>query len=736
MNVLTPPGTDFADQNSVTACTSDRQLSRTVALATDGLNIFADCITGRAEHFFGPAPQNYWFAASPKMAVLDFKIEGEPVSVWLKPIPTTESQIDGSMVVTPQQISTFFRDVRGIMELLVGDFEDYGTEAHPTFAKWKAAGFGDHLIPIIPPGAKLAPGSRLSPDRIGKVPGILKADGCGWLGKTGWGTAPPPTDAELAKWDSWGAGIGLRGGRLVFVDIDIYDTAIADMIDADAKLLLGSAPVRTGQAPKRTLMYLLAEGETPPKKRCAELTLPGSAFEHKIEILASGQQCVVDGIHPRTLRPYTWDRHPTTIGMDGLTTVTVAQLDQFLHEMVEKLKGKNCVVGPVSKSGNDSPSYKLGTPEAEHLKAPSLESVAEALAILPNELARDEWVAMSHAIKAAVGGDEGFYPDYEEWCLKSPVCEPHHAQGMWDSISESRLGADYVFRRAADWGFNCGAIDFSPMEETSPVAPARSGLPIHTVREGLGVTVWPPKRPFLLGTRLLVGAVTLGAGAPKVGKSMLALVTCVAIVTGRQDMTGEKVHLTGPALYFDDEEDMDELERRLIGICRVYGIDPASLAGRLFLWSGKEKPLVVGVKEGGQSVVKRTTVAEALVDALKVRGCVHLAAGPFVALHGGMKENDSADIDAVAGIIRQICVEAGVSADLTHHTVKDHSGNSESRAGDYNAARGSGAAVGKSRGGYLWPSGWRCLHESSKSRRQPDAPLPPAKEGRHRLCRL
>ena len=75
--------------------------------------------------------------------------------------------------------------------------------------------------------------------------------------------------------------------------------------------MVGDAPVRFGQAPKRLRVYRTAEPFT--KLSTAGYRLPGDepgAKAHKVEILAAGQQFVAYGVHPDT---GTHTRGPTTI---------------------------------------------------------------------------------------------------------------------------------------------------------------------------------------------------------------------------------------------------------------------------------------------------------------------------------------------------------------------------------------------------------------------------------------
>jgi hypothetical protein len=94
------------------------------------------------------------------------------------------------------------------------------------------------------------------------------------------------------------------------IDIDILHEeaarAVEDMISAEF-CERGVVLVRVGRAPKRAIIF---KTDAPYKKITVPLTSPHGSKEEKIELLADGQQIVVDGIHPDTGKPYTCSAVP------------------------------------------------------------------------------------------------------------------------------------------------------------------------------------------------------------------------------------------------------------------------------------------------------------------------------------------------------------------------------------------------------------------------------------------
>ena len=219
-------------------------------------------------------------------------------------------------------------------------------------------------------------------------------------------------------------------------------------------------------------------------------------------------------------------------------------------------------------------------------------------------------------------------------------------------------------------------------------------------RPGLGKTAFPPRRQRVLGNRFLAKTGTVGIAQPAAGKSTFSLLSAVAIAMNIP-LTGEEVHRTGPVWYHDNEDDHDEIERRVAAICIEYGINADDLAGKLFISGAEEKNLVLATKgtDKSSAVMPTPAVAE-MIGFITAHGIVHVAIGPLVSLKSGIDSNSNDEMDEVVKIARSVALATGCSLDITHHAVKNHTGNTESRAGDMNASRGATAILAAARGGY------------------------------------
>ncbi|QCO05457.1 AAA family ATPase [Azospirillum argentinense] len=571
-----------------------------------------------------------------------------------------------------------------------------------TFRRWFDAGFTD-VIPVIPPGAPLSPNTRVRPADLGKVPGVK--------GPYGWHSfdwrSHAATPQDCGRWQVMGASLGLRGDRFPGVDIDITDPALADIVAQLALDTLGPAPCRTGRAPKRLLVYRLAGDEPIGLLRLWFRTPNGT--DHLIEIRGAGQQYVCEGVHPATGQAYSWDERPA--GPESLTAITRSQAMTFLEQAAEVLD----MLGCERLEREDSTGAERAGVDQETL-ADDADAVAEAVALIPNDNetfpGRVDYIRMGCAIKAALPDD----PDrareiWLDWALRwdgNDRC-PHGndyevAEADWERMRPPyAVGAPFIFDLAREHGFNQAATEFSVIQEEVP-GPSNRFAPIpKTLPEDFDPKKIPT-RPWVLGTRFMRGAVTGGIGAPGVSKSTLSLISALAVATGRKDLTGEAVHIPGPVWVHNNEDDEQEMERRLGGMCIRYGIDFALIRPRLHYSSGAVRRLVVAAKQGDQ--VKATEAVQEMIATIRALGIVFLAADPFVSTHNGVAENSNEEIERVINCFRVIAQQTGCAIDLVHHAVKNHSGNTEARAGDMNAARGASAFIGAIRIAYtLAPMG-------------------------------
>jgi hypothetical protein len=312
------------------------------------------------------------------------------------------------------------------------------TTATGLFSKYAAVGF--RIIPNIPHNATISPTTKsLTNANRGKTPGAMKTDGT-WVGYSGWQNVVASSQ-QIELWDSWpGAGIGILCGGTIGLDIDMMNEKLSERVEKLALKMLGDAPQRVGQAPKRLLPYRITEP-------CNKVTLQFTkdADEQKLEVLGVGQQFVVDGIHPKTGKPYKWTRGTLLkTGFDGLTEVTHDQMDKFLSAVVKLMEDTGYELKVTNAGGAQSWS-------GSGRRGP-IEDIRACLEIVPNDDPNwSEWNRMAMAIWAASNGSDEGFEAFDRWSQKWREYDAENTRARWDAISGSpptELGMGTLIYRA------------------------------------------------------------------------------------------------------------------------------------------------------------------------------------------------------------------------------------------------------------------------------------------------
>jgi hypothetical protein len=212
---------------------------------------------------------------------------------------------------------------------------------------------------------------------------------------------------------------------------------------------------------------------------------------------------------------------------------------------------------------------------------------------------------------------------------------------------------------------------------TTPAAAAAASWPTpYSARP----TATIPRRKWLWGTHYFRGGVTITAAPGATGKSQHSLVEAVGMAAGRDLITGEVKKSRLRVWVWNAEDDIDEQERRVAGICEHYNIDRESLRGYLFLDSGHEVPFEFAA--GGKVTVIRENILHSVAEKVRARGIDVVIFDPLVALHT-LPENDNTNlakiIRALGRIIAQPC---NCAVELVHHTRKAGKGDDSPMVAD------------------------------------------------------
>jgi putative DNA primase/helicase len=330
------------------------------------------------------------------------------------------------------------------------------------------------LVSVIPPDAKLSPGSRIRPESRGKSPGVKNEAGL-WVGYT-WRLAPA-SSAVAERIDRDRANIGLRAGRFPAIDVDVRDEGLAEVISEFIEKFLPTGPMRVGAWPKRLYMFRLPDGE-PPFRRM-QVVLDPQKEKHVVEILGEGQQYVVGGIHPKTGKPYEW-RVPL-VPADQLPTLTREQAEALLDKIVERFDR----IVECERVGGGRCASRANVNQ-DDLKAKDLGVLEEAVRAIPNTdltfPSRADYIRFGYALRGATQDDPGRGLEmYQEWAAKwEGYNDPEDVARDWESFKGPfQLGADYIFQLAQQHGFNYAQYEFPALEAGPPPVPEGSPDPVR-----------------------------------------------------------------------------------------------------------------------------------------------------------------------------------------------------------------------------------------------------------------
>ncbi len=571
-----------------------------------------------------------------------------------------------------------------------------GTTAAEEFRRLAGLGFLTGLLPIIPPDAMLSPRSGVTPDKLGKIPGKLRADG--WVGFAEW-TPYIATEADIAEWGRWpGVGIGLNSREAAAFDIDVTVATLAEEIESIIVSELGPSRRRVGNSPKRLLVYRV-------EKPIAKIRLVFSngkpkgdpeRIEHAIEVLGEGQQFVYWGTHPKTRRPYEWENTTATgESFKQWTLTTHDKIGATLAKITAHVTAKGWTVesdpkvdDAGEKAGRKAPAgFKPDQPHtiarvAQWLKhkAPAVEGEAgnPATVVVANKCG-DQGLTEGSALAAML-------QHWNERC--SPPWEPDELAYVVASAYRSRqneIGCDYVAPGEETFGDNPHLAG-----EEASAGPLLIPLPLD-----LKDTDLSPRR-WVLGRVAIRGMVTMLIAPGGVGKSTLAQVIESILASGKNllgDMFAVQERCVVAALHYEEEQ--EELYRRELATRLQYKLTAADLRidGRpaVFLTGlAKDREPVRFAEYADGNVVATPAVGQLIAELIAAKAAV-LVVDPLIAFHG-VNENSNEDMDKVVRVIfGGIARQADVAVILLHHTNKPQGANSAGRQGEQHSSRGASA---------------------------------------------
>ncbi|RWM96192.1 MAG: recombinase RecA [Mesorhizobium sp.] len=200
-----------------------------------------------------------------------------------------------------------------------------------------------------------------------------------------------------------------------------------------------------------------------------------------------------------------------------------------------------------------------------------------------------------------------------------------------------------------------------------------------------------PPRQWLFGRHYIRGYVTGTVAPGGTGKTAMTIVEALSMATGRDLIGGDPNPTPLKVWLWNLEDPAEEIERRIAAAVQHHSIEPSTLAGQLFVNSGRDTPLVIAHK-AKDTVTVLEPIVGALVAEIRAKGIDVLVIDPFVSSHA-LPENDDAAMDAAVKAWARVAHLANCAIELVHHSRK--LGGEEASA---ESARGGSAFVDACRG--------------------------------------
>jgi hypothetical protein len=551
----------------------------------------------------------------------------------------------------------------------------------------------------------------------------------------GWSTKATAASSEIAAWGiehpHWN-NTGTLTSRTPTIDGDIRDQAAAEAFEELVRDWLderGRILVRIGEAPKRAVLCRASE---PFAKIKVDFVAP-SGSTHKIEILGDGQQLVVARIHPDTHKPYTWHGgEPWTVQWSELPEINEAEAREFIARaaaMLEREFGFRRT-GGAGERGNGH------TQEAEFVASRAAVDVEQELADIHFGNIHDTWKrCMGSLLRAGVPAND-VMRRLKQAAEQSPRCQDDPRKKLWAKAlaemmtwyvrSDPTFIANLEAKQQQDWQARLqearaprlvwrddhglqvrreyGADSQNSAENSDNSGTAKADEKSNKNQDSWWPTPYSgraasqiPLRKFILGKHYLTGASSVTASAGGIGKSTLSLLDAVSFRVGRDLLTSEPLDKCRRVWVWNAEDDVDEMERRIAGICAHYGISLTEVRDGLFLNSGYDLPLDLAYGNG-----KGAHVNEPLINRISARvkelQIEVVMLDPLVALHSMSEGDNPGHAKLIRTLSTNLAKPCECAVDINTHTRKPGIGQDTLTVDDI---RGPGAIVYSARSGRI-----------------------------------
>jgi len=498
------------------------------------------------------------------------------------------------------------------------------------------------------------------------------------------------------------AGVGLRGGELVALDIDVdMDAAMVDELTTWCEENIGLPMVRVGRSPKVALFY---RTDHPFSRWDSAAYGDDPKHAQHIEARSLDTQTVAYGVHPDTGKPYQWESISTPLNthIEDLPTITPEQITEFYEYFDELARNQMWPLqGATTPNTPDSGDWMKGRYEIS-----DVDLIAALSYIDADDYHR--WVQVGMALYHQFEGDEKGLQTWDAWSQKSSKYDGD-CDTKWDTFHDTgkrktaTLGS--VLHLAASKGWQNPGIERP--------APDTADIPKPTTLSFIDlIQTTPPVRDWLIDGFIPAHKVCMLTAPGGTGKSTWTLQLAFSIATGLP-LCGNPEWATfkpGGVLILGAEDDLDDAHERGSAILESFEDqftdnldDLLQAATTRFHY----KPLVgknvaLTYKDGHD--IKPTGLGDKIITyANSIKNCRLIVIDPVSRFKGG-DENSQEDMTRFVEELERIRTATGSTILIVHHANKDsmRSGGADEQY----AARGASALTD----GVRWQANMARMH--------------------------
>jgi len=213
-----------------------------------------------------------------------------------------------------------------------------------------------------------------------------------------------------------------------------------------------------------------------------------------------------------------------------------------------------------------------------------------------------------------------------------------------------------------------------------------------------------PDRPWIVKDLLCRGVVSMLISPPGVGKTTYVAEMAVGLATAKPDIFGFDWKMPKPAKVWvwNQEDDLNELRRRVRAARRAFEINPYSIWGSLGVASGVERPLML-VRKDEHRAPQESKEVLAIINEIRNQDIDVLIVDPFAEFHDA-DENDNAQMRYVVSVLRRVAQITNCAVMIVAHTRKPPQAATDGFAGSLDSLRGASSQGGAIRIAYTLSS--------------------------------